>query len=202
MGVASAGSNIITSTALALAGVFALAMALRARALPQPLPPAMASLASVALVVLAVDEGLEVHDRAGRWLYNEHGVVAPGPVNHVDDLFVLGYMAAGAVGFVALLPRLARYPWFVAGLLAAGALFAAGTAFDALGTNGTWTEGVEETAEATGAVALAVTIGGQAMAGARVRPRADSVRPETGEHPPPIAGSIDAAQNDASPITS
>lgn len=202
MEVASAAANIITSTALALAGVFALAMARRARAVPQPLPPALASGAFVALVVLAVDEGLEVHDRTGRWLYNEHGVVAPGPVNHVDDLFVLGYMALGAMGFAALLPRLARYPWFVAGLLAAGALFGAGTAFDALGTNGTWTDGAEETAEAAGAVALAVTIGVQAMAGVRVRPRADSVRAEAREQPPPIAGSIDAAQHDAGPIIS
>lgn len=201
MEVASAAANIITSTALALAGVFALAMALRARAL-QRLPPAIASAGFVGLVLLAVDEGLEVHDRAGRWLYNEHGVVAPGPVNHVDDLFVLGYMALGAMGFAALLPRLARYPWFVAGLLAAGALFGAGTAFDALGTNGTWTDGAEETAEAAGAVALAVTIGVQAMADVRVHRRADSVRAEAREQPPPIAGSIDAVQNDAGPVIS
>lgn len=194
MEVASAAANMITSAALALAGVFALAMARRARALPQPLPlpPSIALAASVALVLLAADEGLEVHDRAGRWLYNEHGVVAPGPVNHVDDLFVLAYMAVGAVGFAALLPRLARYPWFVAGLLAAGALFAAGTAFDALGTNGTWTDGAEETAEAAGAVALAATMGAHAMAGVRVRRRAT-------EQPCQVAGGA-APQDDASPI--
>jgi hypothetical protein len=36
----------------------------------------------------------------------------------------------------------------------AGALFAGGTAFDAFGATGTWTDGVEEACEALGAVIL------------------------------------------------
>lgn len=128
MASASALANIITSSALALAGAAALAMAIRARTAPQPLPMAIAACASAALIALAVDEGLEVHDRAGRWLYREHGIVAPGPVNHVDDLFVLACLALGGAVFALLLPRLLRYPWFVAGLSVAGVLLAGGTA--------------------------------------------------------------------------
>lgn len=161
MGGASALGNIFTSSALALAGVFALALFAWARQ-PQPLPRPVAGLAFVSLVALALDEGLELHDRAGSWLWREHDVVAPGPINHVDDLFLIGYLAAGATVGLALLPRLMRFPRFLGGLVASGSLFVLGTGFDALGTSGSWTDVADEGFEAAGALMLACTFGLQA----------------------------------------
>lgn len=201
MALASAVANIMTSSALALAGAAALAMAMRARTSPQPLPMAIAACASIALIALAVDEGLEVHDRAGRWLYREHGVVAPGPVNHVDDIFVLAYLAAGGAAFTMLLPRLLRYPRFVAGLSVAGVLLAGGTAYDALGTHGTWTDGAEESLEAAGAAVMAATIGLHALPGVRVCRHAASASAGTGERRA-SSGATDTAPADAGAITS
>jgi hypothetical protein len=55
-------------------------------------------------------------------------------------------------------------PRFFAGLIAAGALFVAGTAFDALGTHGPWTDGAEEAFETAGALAVAAVFARQAFA--------------------------------------
>jgi hypothetical protein len=153
LGTASAIGNIVTSVGLAAAGVCAylLATSPSRPVLPRPI----LWLAAPAFVLLAIDEGLELHDRVGRWLYEEHGVVAPGPINHVDDLFVIAYLGLGAVVFACCIPSLVRAPMFLAGLVAAGALLAGGTALDALGSVGTWTDAVEEAGEAMGAVLLA-----------------------------------------------
>lgn len=154
--LASAAGNIITSTGLALAGVFAFGMAALPARRKRALPPVLAFLAGVALVALAADEGLELHDRVGRWLWNEHAVEAPGPINHVDDVIVIGYLAAGTFGLLIALPFLARSPRFLFGLVLAGGMLGGSAAFDALGiATGGWTETPEEALEALGALMLA-----------------------------------------------
>jgi multisubunit Na+/H+ antiporter MnhB subunit len=153
--VASASDNIITSVALAIAGLFALGMAWLPARHKRPLPPLLALGAGVALVALAADEGLELHDRVGRWLWNEHAIEAPGPINHVDDVIVIGYLAAGALSLLIALPFLFRSPRFLLRLMLAGVLLTAGTSFDAFGIPGNWTEVPEESLEALGALVLA-----------------------------------------------
>jgi hypothetical protein len=154
--VASATANVVTSCGLALAGIYAFAIAATPPGRRVALPPVIAFLTGVVLIALAADEGFELHDRAGRWLWEEHAISAPGPINHIDDLFVIGYVVAGAFAMVVLLPILVRSPWFLFGLVIAAALFAGGTAFDALGATGSWTDGAEEGLEAAGAVVVAL----------------------------------------------
>jgi hypothetical protein len=158
----SALANVAAAGGLALAGLGALIIGVR-RGRQHILPFRLAMASAVGLVVLAADEGLELHDRAGRWLYNEHGVVAPGPINHVDDLFVMGYVVAAAAVLAIYSRRLLRTPRFFVGLLASGVLLAAGTGFDALGTTGSWTDAAEEALEAAGAVLLAIVFAREAI---------------------------------------
>jgi hypothetical protein len=164
LSIASALGNFTTSVALAAAGLCALALAVQPHPGRRRLPPAVAFAAGAALIALAADEGLELHDRVGRWLWREHGVVAPGPVNHVDDLFVIAYAAAGALALAVALPFLLRAPGLLLGIAVGGALGAGGTSLDALGVVGTWTDGVEEAFEAAGALVLAVAFGREARA--------------------------------------
>lgn len=126
------------------------------------MPPLLAWLAGAALVALAADEGLELHDRVGRWLWDERGVAAPAPINHIDDVIVLGYLAVACLGLLVALPGLLRRPRFLLGMVAAGGLMAAGAAFDAFGTPGSATEIPEESLEAAGAVVLAIVFGREA----------------------------------------
>jgi hypothetical protein len=168
--------NAITALALALAGAFALSLALWPRRAAGSLPAWAAWACGAGLIALAADEGFDLHERVGGWLWNEHGVGAPGPVNHVDDLFVIAYLVAGACVFTALLPVLRRDGALLAGLLAAGTLMAAGTAVDALGSPGSWTEAPEEALEVAGAVVLAAAFGRHALA-------RDGAAPATGYVP-------------------
>jgi hypothetical protein len=170
LGTASALGNIVTSTALAAAGVFAFLLVIwPAR---PPLPRAVLWACAFGFVWLALDEGLELHDRAGRWLYHDHGVVAPGPVNHVDDLFLIAYMAVGAVTLIASMPVLLRHRGFLLTLIVAALFFAAATAHDAFGPTGGWTNALEEAGEAAGAIVLAGAFGWYAWL---ARPRARNV---------------------------
>jgi hypothetical protein len=154
-GIGPALGNAVTSTSLAVAGMAAFSMAIVPSRTPRALPAYLAFVAGATLVFLAADEGLELHDRIGRWLYHERGIEAPGPINHVDDLIVLGYISiAAAVGAMSL-PALLQAPKFLAWMVAAGLLCAAGTAIDALGTPGSWTEVPEEGLEAAGALLFA-----------------------------------------------
>ena len=110
-------------------------------------------------------------------MYREHGVVAPGPINHVDDLFVITYFGLGAVIFLLCLPSLIRTPVLLAGLTASGLLLAAGTSLDALGSAGTWTDAIEEAGEAIGAVLLAAVFAREVrLAGAMRWPLATTER--------------------------
>jgi hypothetical protein len=168
--IASALANIVTSSALASAGVFAVAMAAGAARRSAPLSPLVALGAGVALIALAADEGLELHDRAGRWLWNEHGIAAPGPINHVDDLFVMAYIAAGVAAIGISFRSMKRHPRFLIACALVAVLVAAGTAFDAFGGPDTWTEAPEEGAEAAGAVVLALALRPYAGARTLVRP--------------------------------
>jgi hypothetical protein len=152
VGVGSALGNLVTSSSFAVAGFAALSMAILPSRVPHPLPAHLAFLAGAALIFLAADEGLELHDRVGRWLYHERGIAAPGPINHIDDLIVFGYIVVAGVAGVIALPALLRSPRFFGWLIAAGALCAAGAAIDAFGTPGSWTEVPEEGFEAAGAV--------------------------------------------------
>jgi len=172
-GVGSAVANLTTSSALALAGLLALGMASSRGRSAAPLRPLTAMVAGVGLVALAADEGLELHDRIGRWLWHEHRVAAPGPVNHVDDLFVMAYLACGAAAMAVSARSLLRHRRFVALCALAGALVAAGTAFDAFGTPGSWTEAPEEAGEAAGAIVLAIAF--WPHAGTRVLARRPAV---------------------------
>jgi len=160
--VMSALANIAASAGLALAGLCALTIGFRLER-RHILPFRLAVASGVGLLLLAADEGLELHDRAGRWLHSEHGFVAPGPINHVDDLFVIGYVATAAAVLAIYARRLLRTPRFFVGLLASGALLATGTAFDALGTTGSWTDGAEESLEAVGALLLAAVFAREAF---------------------------------------
>jgi hypothetical protein len=154
--VASAVGNVTASVGLALAGLFAFGIAATPPGRKKTLPPVLASLAGMALVALAADEGFELHDRVGRWLWNEHKVAAPGPINHIDDVIVLGYVAAGALALLVSLPVLVRTPRFLFGMVVAGAMMAGGSAIDAFGTPESWTEIPEEALEASGAMLLAL----------------------------------------------
>lgn len=152
--VSSATGNIVTSVALAAAGLAALAMVFVRVRRSEALPPLLALMTGAGLIALAADEGLELHDRVGRWLYNEHGVTS-GPVNHVDDLIVFAYLAVAGLVIAASLPVLARSPRLLSGLAVAGVMFAAAIALDGFGAPGTWTDPTEEALEAVGALLLA-----------------------------------------------
>ena len=153
--VSSATGNILTSVALAAAGLAALAMAFVRVRRSEAMPPLLAFVTGVGLIALAIDEGLELHDRVGRWLHDEFGWTS-GPVNHLDDLIVFGYLAIAGLILAASLPVLARSPRFLIGIMAAAMLLGVGAAFDAFGTTGTWTDPAEEALEVSGAVLLAV----------------------------------------------
>jgi hypothetical protein len=156
IGAATALSNVTASGGLAVAGLVAFAMAIVRPQTPRALPPLLAFVAGAGLCALAADEGLELHDRVGRRLWSEHGIAAPGPINHVDDVIVLFYLVAGGAVGLASARIVLKTPRFLAGLIAAAGLMAAGAGFDALGTPGTWTEVPEETLESTGAVLAAM----------------------------------------------
>jgi hypothetical protein len=158
----SALGNFVTAGALALAGVCALLIAPQ-RSRRHILPFGLAMASAIGLWWLAADEGFELHDRAGRWLYEERGVDAPGPISHADDLFVIAYAAAGAAVLALYARRLLRTPRFLAGLAAAGALFSIGAGFDALGTPVTWTDGFDEGFEALAAALLLAVFAREAL---------------------------------------
>lgn len=151
----SATGNIVTSTALAAAGIAALAIAFVRVRRSEAMPPLLAFIAGIGLIALAIDEAFELHDRAGRWLHDEYGWTS-GPVNHMDDLIVFGYLAIAGLVLAAALPVLARSPRFLMGIIASAALLGAGAALDAFGTTGTWTDPTEEALEAVGALLLAI----------------------------------------------
>jgi hypothetical protein len=167
---ASAAANLFTSGGLGVAGAVALLMARAPGCRSIALPPMVALLAGVALIALAFDEGLELHDRVGRWLWREHEVTAPLPVNHVDDVIVFAYIAAAGVAGVLLLPTLARRPRFLAGLLLSGALMSCGAVIDAFGTPESWTDVPEEALETGGAVLVAAVFATEAGLLRRIRP--------------------------------
>jgi hypothetical protein len=124
----------------------------------QPLSPRVALAFAIVLWFLALDEGVELHDRAGRWLWQERGVVAPGPIHHVDDVMLLGYVAVAAILGLMLLRSLFKHPRFLAGLCIVGGMLAYSTISDAVGPTQTWTDMVEESIEATATVVLAVVM--------------------------------------------
>jgi hypothetical protein len=166
--IGSALGNLVTSSSLAIAGIAAFSMAILPSRPPRALPAHLAFIAGAALVFLAADEGLELHDRVGRWLYHERGVAAPGPVNHVDDLIVFAYVGAASVAGAISLPTLLRSPAFLARMVAAGTVCAGGAMIDAFGTPGSWTEVPEESLEAGGSAMLAAVFVAEAVRG-RVR---------------------------------
>jgi hypothetical protein len=174
--VGSALGNAVTSAALAAAGLAAFVMT-RREAHARPLPAMVAVFAGVTLLYLAADESLELHDRMGRWLYDRHGFVAPGPVNHVDDLFVLAYVGVAAALGLWALPSLLRHRRFLYALMIIGFVLAAAAGIDALGTPGSWTDAPEEGLEACGAVALAFVFVREALRGGLPLHSSDSVPP-------------------------
>lgn len=145
-----------TGAALALAGVCALAMAIW----PSPrraLPPMLAFLGGAALLALAADETLDLHERFGAWLWRR-GVEAPGPITHVDDLVIALYVACGSVVALAAAPALKRHPGFLLRTLACGVPLVGAAALDVLGHPGSWTEIPEEGLELAGALAIAFVL--------------------------------------------
>jgi hypothetical protein len=181
--VGSALGNLLTSCALAAAGIAAFSMAIVPARTPRALPPLLAFVAGAALVFLAADEGLELHDRVGRWLYHERGIEAPGPVNHVDDLIVFAYVACAVAVALISLPPLIAAPRFLASMGAAGTLMIAGASFDAFGTPGSWTEIPEEGLEAAGACALAAVLAFEALRGRTLRFHRRAAAPAAEPHP-------------------
>ncbi len=162
--IAAAVANITTTGGLLVAGACALVMAASRAHRSAALPPLLALAAGAGLIALAFDEGFELHDRLGRWLWNEHDIGAPGPINHLDDLIVFGYLAIGLIVLAIALPVMARSRRFVAWIGIAGIGLAAGTAIDAFGSPGTWTEIPEEALEGGGALLLTVGFAEEAFA--------------------------------------
>lgn len=154
--VAGILGNVATASLLAIGGIAALYLAGARTDVPRALPPLLAAIAGITLIFLAVDEAFDLHERVGTWLYDERGLETPGPINHVDDLFIMGYIAIAAIVGVLALPTLVRAPAFLAWMLVAGTMFAAAVALDALGTPGSWTDVPEEALEACAAALLAV----------------------------------------------
>jgi hypothetical protein len=128
---------------------------------------------------LALDEGVELHDRAGQWLWREQGIVAPGPIHHVDDVMLLGYVVVAAVIGLFLLRSLLPHPRFLAGLCVVGAMLALSTVSDAVGPTRTWTDMIEESVEAAATVALAVIMWRAAW------PGVEAARRRSQAHDPP-----------------
>lgn len=155
--IAWAAVNLTASITLAVAGFAALYMWRRPDP-AHPFSPRHALMLGVVLCWLAIDEGLELHDRLGHWLYRKHGVVAPGPIHHIDDLFLLAYLAAAVILGLFLLPSLLRRPGILLAFLAAGALLTLSTLNDAVGPESTVTDLIEESLEATAGIILAVTL--------------------------------------------
>ena len=126
------------------------------------LPPLLAFMGGAALLALAAAEVLDLHERGGRWLW-EHGVEAPGPIAHVDDLIVVAYAVCATVAVLAALPALMRRRTSIIRLAACGAALATAVALDVLGNPGSRTEILEEALEVIGAIGLALVLGGEAM---------------------------------------
>lgn len=155
--IAWAAVNFTASIGLAAAGAAAFAMWRWPRTL-QPFTPGLALALACVLWFLAVDEGVELHDRVGHWLWKQHGVLAPGPIHHVDDLILLGYLIAAAICGLLLLPSLLRHPRVLAGLSLGAALLAFSTLSDAIAPERTWVHLIEESVEAVAATIIAVTL--------------------------------------------
>ena len=155
--IAWAAVNIIASVGLALAGLAAFAM-WRWPHTGQPLGTNVALTLAVVLWFLALDEGVELHDRAGQWLWRERGVVAPGPIHHVDDVMLLGYVVIACALGLLLLPSLLKHPRFLLGLCVVGGMLAFSTVSDAVGPTRTWTDMVEESIEAAATLILAAVL--------------------------------------------
>lgn len=155
--IAWAAVNIIASVGLAVAGLGAFAM-WRWPHDGQPLSRRLALAFAVVFWFLALDEGIELHDRAGQWLWRERGIVAPGPIHHVDDVLLLGYVAVAALCGLLLLPSLLKHPRFLSGLCVVAGLLALSTVSDAVGPTRTWTDLIEESVEAIAVTVLAVVM--------------------------------------------
>ena len=157
----------LTGLALAVAGMFALSMAVwhsprHAHSPRHVLSPLLAFLAGAGLLALAADEALDLHERAGGWLWR-HGIDAPGPLAHVDDLIVLLYAVAAVATASIALPALLQHRGLVLRLGACGGLLAVAVALDVLGEPGSRTEIPEEGLEVLGAIALAAVFAHEAM---------------------------------------
>ena len=159
--IATFAGNVITAALLGAAGIAALSIA-RSPTASAALPPRIAIVFGAGLISLALDELFDVHERAGKWLY-DRGVEAPGPINHVDDVILLTYAAAGAIALTFAMPALMRMPRLLFAILGAGVLFVAAAALDALATPGSWVDAIEEALEAAGAVVLAFAFARERM---------------------------------------
>lgn len=178
LGVRAMWADAITAICLVIAAAFAFATTRhpdRARALPA----GFALVAVTGLCMLAIDEWFAFHERLGSWLW-EHGVEAPGPVRHVDDLVIMAYALAAIAICVFALPSLVRKPRFLGGLVFAALILAVAVVFDALESPGTGTELIEEFLEAAGAVALAIVFAAEALQLAPI------ARPLTAERAPQV----------------
>lgn len=178
--IAWAAVNLAASLGLAVAGFGALYM-WRSPSPDHPFTPRLALLLGIVLCWFAIDEGIELHDRLGHWLWREHGVVAPGPVHHVDDLFLLAYLVAAIGLALLLLPSLLRRPWMLVGFVVAGALFALSTLNDAVGPETTRTDLLEESMESTAAIILAVALWRTALAPFSTTRRASVIETSPGD---------------------
>jgi hypothetical protein len=185
--IAPRAMNIVTSLVFAIAAVsvFVAARASHDSSRAPLLPKRLGYVLAVALAAFAVDDGFELHEGLGRWLNEEHGVEAPGPINHVDDLFVLGYLAAAGVLGLFALASLVKRPATLAALTAAGALFVAGIGVDVAAPQGRLSYWSEETLELAGIALAAAVFAREALAtgalSSRPRPGAS---PMAGERPP------------------
>jgi hypothetical protein len=166
--------NASTGAALAIAGAAALLLA-TARGDARSLPAPLAAVFGLGLLFLASDETFDLHERAGAWLYNR-GVEAPGPINHLDDVIVLAYVALAALASPWVVRALLRTPRLLQWLLAAGTLLVAAALLDALGDPGSWIDAPEEALEALGASALAYAFAREAALVRTLVPAASTPR--------------------------
>ena len=137
-------------------------------------------LAGVGTFVLAIDESAGIHERLGHDLYRA-GFREPAPINHLDDLILIGLVVA-AVPVLALgVAEMRRDARILRTFVLSACLFAAAVGWDALAsTKGSASWWFEESLELVAGSLLAGTFWFAALAPRPSRHRhtapADEVR--------------------------
>jgi len=75
-------------------------------------PGRLSAVAGFGMIYLTLEEVLEIHERIGRWMYEDLDWPDPPLVNHWDDVLVIGIALAGLSAIVWLRNEVLAWPPF------------------------------------------------------------------------------------------